>query len=87
MRAKSESLGVVPMASAEFRRPNITGSVHDGDYLMTIEQVAEFLQLPVATIRKQRSMGTFAPGFKLGKHVRWRRSSILEWLEAHADEI
>jgi excisionase family DNA binding protein len=70
------------------RKPtNVTGNALDGDSLLTIEQVADFLNLPVATIRKQRAMGTFAPGYRLGKHIRWRRSDILEWLEAHADEV
>ena len=66
---------------------NVTGNQYDGDRLMTIDEVAEFLNLPVATIRKQRSEMKFARGYKLGKHVRWRRSDLLEWLESKADEI
>jgi predicted DNA-binding transcriptional regulator AlpA len=41
----------------------------------------------VGTIRKQRAEGEFAPAFKFGKHLRWLRSDLLEWLEAHRDEV
>ena len=68
------------------RRLPPTGNIHDADQLWSIEQVAEFLNLPVGTIRKQRVEGKFAPGYRIGKHVRWKRSELLEWLEEHRDE-
>ncbi len=54
--------------------------------LWTIQQVADFLQLPVATIRKQRIEGKFCPAYKLGKHLRWDSAEVMQWLEEHRDE-
>jgi excisionase family DNA binding protein len=69
------------------RSKAITGNQLDGDRLLTLEEVCEFLQLPVATARKQRVEGKFVPAYKVGKYLRFRRSAVLEWLEAHADEV
>lgn len=82
---------MVAMAS-EARRPvrrptNVTGNALDGDRLMTLEEVCEFLQLSIGTARKQRVEGKFVPAYRIGKYLRFRRSAVLEWLEAHADEI
>jgi excisionase family DNA binding protein len=51
------------------------------DRMMTVEDLAEYLRLPVATIYKQRSEGTGPPGFRIGKYVRWRRSEVDAWLD------
>jgi predicted DNA-binding transcriptional regulator AlpA len=56
------------------------------DPLWSLEQVCEFLQLPLGTARKQRAMGRFVPGYRLGNYLRFRRSAVLAWLEEHADE-
>jgi excisionase family DNA binding protein len=78
---------MVAALSSEPRKLPITGNALDGNQLLTIEQVAEFLNIPIASVRKMRSLGKFAPGYKVGRHIRWRRSDILEWLESRADEI
>jgi excisionase family DNA binding protein len=57
------------------------------DRMMTVEDLAEYLGLPVGTIYKQRSEGTGPPGFRLGKHVRWRRSEVDAWLESKRDPV
>ena len=46
------------------------------DELMTLEEVAAYLKLPVATLRKWRATGYGPPGFRLGKWVRYRRSQV-----------
>lgn len=65
---------------------DITGNKYDGDALMSIDDVAAFLNLPIGSIRKKRNMGRFAPAYKLGKHLRWKGSDVLEWLEDQGDE-
>jgi excisionase family DNA binding protein len=54
---------------------------------MTVEDLAEYLGLPVATIYKQRSEGTGPPGYRVGKFVRWRRSEVDAWLETKRDPV
>lgn len=55
------------------------------DQLLSPRQVADLLGVPVATIYQWRHRSEGPPGFKLGGHVRYRRSSVEAWLDAHAD--
>jgi excisionase family DNA binding protein len=62
-------------------------ALRENDRLMTVDALAEYLGLPIATIYKQRSEGTGPPGFRLGKYVRWRRSEVDAWLETKRDPV
>jgi excisionase family DNA binding protein len=53
---------------------------------MGVEDLAEYLGIPEATVYKQRSEGTGPPGYRIGKHVRWKRSEVEAWLEKHKDD-
>jgi excisionase family DNA binding protein len=56
------------------------------DELLTPQELAALLKLPLGTIRKQRAEGTGPPGFRVGKHVRWRRGDVMEWLEKQQEK-
>jgi excisionase family DNA binding protein len=58
----------------------------DDSRLMSVEDLMEYLDLPRDTIYKQRSEGTGPPGYRLGKHLRWKRSEVDAWLEKHKDD-
>ncbi len=47
---------------------------------MTAEEVAEYLRLPLSTVYKL-AQDKRLPGFKVGKHWRFRREAILEWVK------
>lgn len=49
--------------------------------LLTTEEVAEILRVPVATVRKWRSEGVGPRGFRIGKYVRYRRSAVEIFIE------
>jgi excisionase family DNA binding protein len=49
-----------------------------GDF-WTAEEVAVYLRLPQSTVYKL-AQDKILPGFKVGKHWRFRRESILEWI-------
>jgi excisionase family DNA binding protein len=57
------------------------------DRMMTVEDLAEYLGLPIGTIYKQRSEETDPPGYRVGKFVRWKRSEVDAWLETKRDPI
>jgi excisionase family DNA binding protein len=67
--------------------PKPRRAVPQTDRLMTVEELAEYLGLPVATIYKQRSEGTGPPGMRLGKYVRFKRSEVEAWLETKRDPV
>lgn len=53
--------------------------------LMGPEGLAEWLDIPLATIYRWRSRGEGPRGYKVGRHVRYRRSDVELWLESQAD--
>lgn len=51
--------------------------------LLTVSEVAATLKVPVSWVyeRARRSGIDQIPHFKLGKYLRFRRSTVREWLE------
>ncbi len=57
-----------------------------GDELLTVKQLAELLQVPVATIYRWRHLGEGPRGIRIsGRHVRYRRGDVEAFLSEHAD--
>jgi excisionase family DNA binding protein len=56
-------------AGSEVREPDV----------LTVEQLAEFLQVDEKTVRSLAANGDL-PGRKLGRHWRFSRQAVLEWL-------
>lgn len=48
--------------------------------LMTIDEVAEYLRVPVLTVRWLRQEGRFAPAVKVGRRLAWERSAVSAWV-------
>ena len=50
--------------------------------LLTLEEVADMLRVPVATLYRQRYVGDRpgALGFRVGRHVRFRPSDLDGWI-------
>ena len=57
------------------------------DRLLTVQELANYLGVPVATIYAWRYRHEGPPGFRVGRHVRFRRSDIEEWLNNQLDEV
>lgn len=55
------------------------------DEWLSLEQIAEELQLPLRTLYARRSRGDGPVGFKIGKHVRIRRQDLNKWVAGQAD--
>lgn len=51
------------------------------DRLLSIEALADWLDVPVWTIRKWRAQGTGPKGIRVGRHVRWRPEDVRAWLD------
>ncbi|NYE35380.1 excisionase family DNA binding protein [Nocardioides cavernae] len=47
--------------------------------LWTIEDVANYLGVPKQTVYAWRTSGYGPQGFRVGKHVRWRASTVIAW--------
>jgi excisionase family DNA binding protein len=53
--------------------------------LLSIEEVAEYLDVPIATVRTWRANKSGPRGIRVGKHVRYRPSDVELWLELRSD--
>jgi excisionase family DNA binding protein len=55
------------------------------DKLMSLTDVSEMLGIPVHTLYRWRE-GHGPAGYRVGRHVRYRREAVEAWLEQRADE-
>ncbi|MGK2876722.1 MAG: helix-turn-helix transcriptional regulator [Nocardioides sp.] len=58
---------------------------HSNDELLTLEEVAALVRVPVATVRYWRARGNGPRGFKVGRTVRYWRTEVVLWLDAQAN--
>lgn len=61
----------------------IPGSVPDR--LLTPEEVAAFLGIPVKTLYQWRYKGVGPHGVRIGRHVRYRQREVEAWLQQLSD--
>ena len=47
--------------------------------LWTIDEVASYLGVPKQTVYCWRTSGYGPAGFRVGKHLRWRASTVISW--------
>lgn len=47
--------------------------------LWDIEEVASYLGVPKQTVYSRRQSGYGPKGFRVGKHLRWRAATVIEW--------
>lgn len=62
-------------------RNELTPSLDISSRLLSTEEVARILTVPVATLYCWRYKGTGPKAFRVGKHLRYRLADVLEWLE------
>ena len=53
--------------------------------LLTIDEAAELLRAPVATLRYWRHLGTGPRSFRLGRRVLYRRDDLPAWIAARRE--
>jgi excisionase family DNA binding protein len=57
----------------------------DLDEFWTAEEVSTYLRIPQSTIYKL-AQEKILPGFKVGKHWRFRRETIMEWIKSRENK-
>ena len=56
-----------------------TADAHEDGEMLTIEEAAAFLRVPVATMRYWRYCGTGPFSFRVARHVRYWRTDLVLW--------
>lgn len=49
--------------------------------LLSVEELAELLGVPRATLYRWRYVGSGPPGITVGRHVRYRPADVERWLD------
>ena len=49
--------------------------------LISTSELAKFLGVPVNTVYAWQSRGNGPPGYRVGRHTRYRPAEVLAWLE------
>jgi excisionase family DNA binding protein len=60
-------------------------TVHDR--LLSPAELADYLGIPTQTVYQWRHRGESPPGYRVGRHVRYRWTDIQAWLHDQADDI
>lgn len=53
--------------------------------LLTINELSEMLGISVDTLYGWRHRGDGPQGYRIGRHVRYRRASVEAWLDSRLD--
>jgi len=59
--------------------------VQEIERLLTITELSEMLGIPVDTLYGWRHRGQGPRGYRVGRHVRYRRASVESWLDSRLD--
>ena len=62
----------------------LTSSLDLSTRLLSTDDVARLLVIPVATLYTWRYKGTGPKAYRVGKHLRYRLVDVLTWLEDNA---
>jgi excisionase family DNA binding protein len=85
----------MPLASDDERTATVEGtrpserlitSFDGSERLMTLLEISQFLGVPVATLYRWRYRGKGPTGYRIGRHVRYRRAAVEGWIETQADQ-
>ena len=53
--------------------------------LIDVQQLADYLDVPVKTLYAWRYRRQGPPAFRVGRHLRYRRSDIQRWIQQRID--
>lgn len=57
------------------------------DNLMTVQDVAAYLGVPVATVYQWNSRDVGPPRYRIGKYVRYRLTDVDAWIDRQAAAV
>jgi predicted DNA-binding transcriptional regulator AlpA len=67
------------------QRAAVPETTRADDKLLTLQEVAVVVRVPVATLRYWRHLGTGPRSFRIGRGVRYWRTEVFAWLDDRAN--
>ena len=72
-------------AMSSTQRATVPDTPRADDELLTMQEVADVVRVPVATLRYWRHLGTGPRSFRIGRSVRYWRTEVFAWLDDQAN--
>lgn len=72
------------MANVFEARPKALDHHDDLERLMTVDEVADYLSVPVNTLYQWRHKGTGPTAFRVGRFLRYDLTEVRDWLYTQA---
>ncbi len=72
-------------AMAATTNVNMDSAAHSESEILTVMEVARFLRVPKSTVYKLARLGQL-PASKIGKHWRFLRRDIHEWMHSRGQQ-
>jgi len=60
-------------------------TMENEDRLVSVRELADYLDVPVQTLYAWRYRREGPPGFRVGRHLRYRWSDVQGWIEQRLD--
>ena len=60
--------------------------MHQLEPLISAQELAEYLDVPVATVYAWRYRRQGPPGLRVGKHLRYRRIDVNDWINGQLED-
>jgi excisionase family DNA binding protein len=57
------------------------------DRLLTVTELANYLGLPVTTLYQWRCRRQGPPGFRVGRHLRYRWADVEDWIQSQLQDV
>jgi excisionase family DNA binding protein len=73
------------MSTISSAKPNAVGTQRGRAHLLSVDEVAEYLAIPVATLYQWRHKGCGPAAYRVGRHLRYEPAAVDAWLQQHLD--
>lgn len=74
-------LGTLPEGHASKSQPRETGEGQVMEKLLTPQDLAEYLGVPLKTLYAWRYRNQGPTALRVGRHLRYRRSDVEQWID------
>jgi excisionase family DNA binding protein len=64
----------------------VHGQRENEERTMTPKELAAYLQVPIKTLYQWRARSVGPKSYRVGRHLRYRRDEVDDWLESQAQE-
>jgi excisionase family DNA binding protein len=64
---------------------NVPGTRRGRAHLLSVDEVAEYLAIPVATLYQWRHKGCGPAAYRVGRHLRYEPAAVDAWLQQHLE--